>query len=439
MCVSITLSDQLLRKIGTIGVALIVLNSMMGAGIFALPATVSAITGSFSPWLFIIIGTLFMSVVLTFSSISSYFEGTGGPVLYTRSAFGPHVGFGTGWVLYVSRATAFAANVSVMSVYAGAFWPALADGAARIVFICAVVGLLTWTNYVGVRDGLRTLLVLSVLKLTPLLLLIVAGLAEASVPFLPEQLPALSDFGDVSLLVIYAFVGFESATIVSGEIDRPAKTMPVALLATVAAVAVFYFFVVLVYVANTNDYGDSLSDVGEQLLGSTGAILVSAAALFSIGGNLAAILLAASRLTFALGEQDLFPRWFAEVHPRYSTPGNSILMLGGLSLILALSGTFAILAVASSLTRLLTYILCIGALPPIKRKAGTAQQAEAFRLPGGYTIPLLSLALCLWMIAQSPARAWLVTGVLLALGFGIYGFHQLRRKHATYDTPDSAP
>lgn len=425
------MSASLLRGFGAAGVALIVLNSMMGAGIFALPARVAEAAGSFSPWLFLLVGLLFTTVVLTFSELSSYFSSTGGPVLYTTAAFGPLVGFGTGWIFYVSRVTAFSANVTVMAEYAGSFWPVLAEGAGRAGFITLVIGALLGANYVGVRDGIRTLALFSVLKLTPLLLLILAGLRELDTGLLPQSVPRISDFGELTLLVIYAFVGFESATVVSGEMHQPQRSMPRALIATMAAVAVFYFLVVLAYMALIPEPArghSTLADAGAVVFGEWGRTLIALTAIFSIGGNLAAIILAASRVSFALGEQRTLPAWLAEVHPRYATPANSLLLLGVLSLGLALSGTFVLLAVASSLTRLITYVLCIAALPAIRRNADAETRAAAFSLPGGYGIPLLALVICLWMAWQSPLEAWTVTAGMLLVGFALHAISRWQQR-----------
>ncbi|MDZ7769447.1 MAG: APC family permease [Woeseiaceae bacterium] len=209
---------KLLRAVGFLGIAVLALNSVIGAGIFALPAAIAAAAGSWSPWLFLIVGLLVLTIVLTFAELSSYFKDSGGPVLFTTQAFGPLVGFSTGWILFLSRMTAFAANTTVMALYLGALVPWFADGTGRAILIIAVCSGLTLANYIGVRDGVRTLGILTFLKLTPIVLMIVLGLQYVSGDTLfPASLPTIDDIGGTTLLLIYAYVGFESTTIVSGE------------------------------------------------------------------------------------------------------------------------------------------------------------------------------------------------------------------------------
>lgn len=422
---------HLLRGIGFAGLAILVLNSVIGAGIFALPAAISARAGLLSPWLFLVIGVLVISVVLTFAELSSYFKNSGGPVLFTSRAFGPLVGFSTGWILFISRMTAFAANTTVMAVYLGAVWPWFAEGIGRTLLIVTVVGVLTFANYRGVKDGVRTMGVITFFKLAPIVLLIVLGLQHVSGDTLfPASLPTIDDLGGTTLLLIYAFVGFESATIISGETKDPKRTMPRALVATVIATGVLYFLIVLVYISvlpGAGDSGATLIDVGRELMGPTGVVLITLAAFFSIGGNLSSIMLAIPRLTYALAEERLLPSWFGKVHEKYSTPSNSILLLGALGLVFALSGSFVWLAAASSLTRLISYVLCISALPIIRKKATVEERQDAYTLKGGYTIPLIALLLCLWIGMQSELRSWLVTGGLLVIGLILYSLAAKRR------------
>ena len=113
---------------------------MMGAaipnaGIFAMPSVVAARAGVLSPWLFLAVAVLFITVVLTFAELSSYFRISGGPVLYATRAFGPLTGFSTGWIYYVSRVAAVAANSNVMAVYLATMWPWFGVDPGRAVVI----------------------------------------------------------------------------------------------------------------------------------------------------------------------------------------------------------------------------------------------------------------------------------------------------------------
>src|SRR5210317_108565 len=126
---------------------------MIGAGIFALPGKIAINAGLLSPWLFLIVGALFISVVLTFAELSSYYDNTGGPVIYATTAFGPLTGFSTGWAIYLSRATAFAANANVMAIYLASLHEFFAGSLARGAIISVVTIGLTWANVMGVKDG----------------------------------------------------------------------------------------------------------------------------------------------------------------------------------------------------------------------------------------------------------------------------------------------
>ena len=423
---------KLIRGIGIFGSAFLVLNGMIGAGIFALPSAVAANAGVLSPWLFLAVGVLMITVVLTFAELSSYFRISGGPVLYATRAFGPLVGFSTGWIYYVSRAAAVAANSNAMAIYLATVWPWFGAGPGRATVILVVCGGLTLVNVMGVKDGVRTLAVFTFFKIIPLLIMIMLGLQYVSPAVLfPDNMPTIEDLGGTTLLLIYAFVGFETVLITAGETAKPRVTIPKALILTMIATSLLYFLIVLVYVSVLPGQIGSdatLVDVGQKLAGPAGAIAITFAAIFSIGGNLSSTMLAVPRATFSLAEHQLLPRWFGQVHAKYATPANSVIFLGALSATLALSGSFVRLAIASSLTRLITYLVCIASLPVIKGKADHATIAKAFRIPGGYVVPFAAFVLCLWVMSHSSGESWQLVGVMLAVGLALYWLEQLQIK-----------
>jgi amino acid transporter len=122
--------DGLRRDIGFTGSAFLSFNGIVGAGIFALPATLHLQFGAFSPWLFPLFALLILLVVIPFAKLAALFAGSGGPVAYT-SCFGPAVSFQAGWLYYLARLTALAANANVFATYAAVMWPPLSGTVGR--------------------------------------------------------------------------------------------------------------------------------------------------------------------------------------------------------------------------------------------------------------------------------------------------------------------
>jgi len=424
-----TQKAQLIRGIGTIGGAFLVLNGMIGAGIFALPSAVAGRAGVLSPWLFVAAGLLIILVVLAFAELGSYFRDSGGPALYSTTAFGPIVGFGTSWIYYVSRIASISANSHAMALYLGSVWAWFDTAMGHSVVVIVVISGLTLINVLGVKDGIRTLGMFTFFKVIPLLMLILLGMQFVSVDLLfPDSLPTIEDPGGTMLLLFYAFIGFESILMTAGETQNPRRTIPNAMVKTVLLITTLYFLIMLVYVAvlpDALDSGATLADVARKIVGPAGAIVIAITAVFSIGGNLACSVLSGSRLTLSMAEQHLLPQWFGAIHEKYSSPAHSIIFLGGISIAIALSGSFVKLAIASSLTRLIVYSVSIAALPIIKKQADPEVVATAFKLWGGYTIPVLALGLCVWMASYSSAESWTFVAGLLAVGLVLFGIEKL--------------
>ncbi|MCH7821983.1 MAG: APC family permease [Proteobacteria bacterium] len=422
---------QVVRGIGLFGGVLLVLNGMIGAGIFALPPAVVARAGVLSPWLFLAAGVLIITVVLTFAELSSYFRISGGPALYATKAFGPLTGFSTGWIYFVSRAASIAANCHVMAIFLGALLPWFDTDIGHSVVVVVVVSALTLVNVLGIKGGVRALSFFTFFKLIPLLIMILLGLQTVSPDVLfPENMPTIDDLGGTMLLLIYAFLGFEQVLIPAGETANPRKTIPNALVITMITTGILYFLIVLVYVSviASADPGTTLVDVGRKLAGPVGAIVITLTAIFSIAGNLSSTMLAAPRLTQSLADHRLLPQWFGRISEKYASPANSIVFLGGIAMVLGLSGSFVLLAIATSLTRLIIYFICIAALPVIKAKADPEAIERAYKIKGGYTIPLLAAGICLWMISHTSADSWKLTGVLFVVGLAFFWLEQLRIK-----------
>ena len=434
--------EPLLRQLGAAGIWLLAVNGMIGAGIFGVPAGAAALTGVYSPLVFLGCGFLLTAVVLCFAELASYFRGTGGPVLYLRSAFGPVAGFQAGWAFYIARATAFAANLNLLVASLAYFWAPASSGLARASLMALVVTLLAWPNIAGTRHAMRSLGLLTLLKLLPLLAVVGLGLSwlgPAALPVASSPLPDYAGFGTAALLVIYAFVGWESAVVPGGEARDPARDMPRALILAMVMVTALYVLIQAVAVAVLPDLAASeraLVDVGAVLFGPAGALLLTVAVLLSVGGNLAGGMVTAPRLTYALAREGSLPAWLGRVHPATRTPANSILLYSLLVFLLAVYGSFVWLAAMSALVRVLIYMACIGAMPRLRRRFGDTP--GSFRVPGGWFTALGAFLVSGLLLLQVRIEAVLVTAGFMLAGALVYAWAR-RGGRPPGDAPKTSP
>ena len=223
-------AEPLVRSLGAWGLALLVVNGVIGAGIFGLPGKAAAEAGTASPLVFLVCGALLVPVVLSFAQVSSLFRGSGGPMLYAKEAFGPATGFLTGWAFYVTRVSASAANLGLMVTSLGFVSSALADGVIRQVVLFGLCAAMVVINCVGTRRAIRAVGALTLLKAVPLLALVAVGLWQQPGCLLVDPvLPEGGDFGAAVVLVVYAYVGWETGLVPAGEAQNPSRDMPRAL------------------------------------------------------------------------------------------------------------------------------------------------------------------------------------------------------------------
>lgn len=408
------------RDVGIWGAVLLALNGMIGAAIFGLPGKLDAAVGSFAPWLLLIAGIGMMPIVLCYADLARRFDSSGGPQLYAGTAFGPFVGFQAGWMLYAARAAALAANAHVLAAYAGALWPPL-DGPLTIIVTIAAI---TLVNIIGIRRAVDTLGGMTMLKLAPLILIGSLGLLLAPIPV--PTLPEFTAVEGVALAALYAFVGFEAATIPAGETRDPKRVIPRALLLTVAGVTMLYVIVQLAYSASGIGESDApLAELAARSLGPTGAVVLGLAAIASVLANQLSAVTSISRITSSLADQDMLPRWFGVISRRFATPANSIAAVGAIGLALALSGTFVSLAVISTVSRLFAYVACIAAVPRLDFLAGTVRWGM------GMLLPAVAGALCLWAASHSKPNEWRAFVIFLLVGSGLYVAARWGRRPAT--------
>jgi amino acid transporter len=428
-----TTQKGLIRGIRRWDLVAMSINGIIGAGIFGLPSKAHALVGPYSLIAFVVCAMVVALIVLCFAEVGSRFSETGGPYLYAREAFGSIAGFEVGWLMWLARVTAFAANCNLLIDYLSYFRPGIGAGAPRAAAIIAVAVALTAVNVVGVRNAALFGNVFTIGKLVPIALFIGAGLFFLDRGnFSPPPAPAFSSFSQATLLLVYAFTGFEMAMIPAGETRDPQRNLPFALLTSLALVAVVYILIQVVCVGTLPELAASkrpLADASERFLGPIGAAAVTAGAAISIVGNLILIILAAARLPFAMAADRKLPRVFAATHDRFRTPHVAIIATAAVMLTLTLSGTFTSSLTVSVIARLLSYIGTCAALIMLRRRDEREMRFKAqFKAPAGVAASIAALVLSGWLLANSTAIEARNTAVAAAAGLLIYGAYKLVRR-----------
>jgi basic amino acid/polyamine antiporter, APA family len=387
---------ELVRAIGRWTLTGLVLNSIIGSGIFGLPGAIAKLLGPAAP-LSYIVGALAIGVLMTvFAEVSSQFRESGGQYLYAREALGAFAGIQIGWFFLLVRLTSAGAALNLFVNYLGEFWPAATAPLLRALIMSALVAGLALANYRGVRSGAGVSNFFTITKLGSLGLFIIAGLllVKHTTPAAPVVAPTAGAWTDALIALVFAFGGFESALIPAAETKDPRRDTPFALGVGLAIVAVCYFLIQMVATWAVPDLASAerpLADAARSFAGKTGAAAMALAAMLSAYGWLSATFVAMPRLIYALGERGDFPRSFAAVHPRFRSPHLAILLWAVLVLGLAIYGSFIWNAILAGVARLVTYAATCVALLQLRRKR---PQADRWRAPAGNLLAVIGIAFC---------------------------------------------
>jgi APA family basic amino acid/polyamine antiporter len=424
---------QLRRELGRWDLTAIGINQVIGAAIFALPASLAAAVDGWSPLLIVGVGLASMLIASTFAEVGSRFDGTGGPYLYTRAAFGRFPAFEVGWMQWFTRVASWAAVINVLVAALGFYWPSVTAGPRRLTVISSLIAALAFVNILGIRQSAWVVNALTVGKLVPLALLALFGLPKIDPAALHiGSAPALGSLSRTALLLIFAYGGYEVIPVPAGESTRPQRDVPFALIMTIVIVTALFAVIQIVAMGVLPDLASSrtpLADAAARIMGATGAAVITLGAVLSTLGNNMGQALSGSRSLFALAEQGDVPAVFARVSRRFGTPIVSILFTAGVSLVLATSGSFAVMATASAVSRLVVYVGTCGAALRLRspRFAGAAP-AAGMRLPLGPVIPSLAIVIAMAILAGATAQQLRAGAYALGAGAVLFAIAVLPRR-----------
>src|SRR5262245_19053323 len=302
---------SLRRALGRWDLTAIGVNQVIGGAIFVWPAQVAAQVGAWSPIGFVLVGLLSLSVALCFAGVGSRFDGTGGPYLYSRAAFGDFVGFEIGWMQWFARATSQASIMTATALALGYYWPSLTAGWPRAVVLLVLTLVFAAINVRGVRQSAWTVNILTIGKLVPLALFIIIGLRFVQIDRLTQLPPiTIGQAGAAGLLLIFIYGGYEVVPVPAGEAVNPRRDVPFAMVATVFVAMGIMTLTQIVAQGVLPDlatHSTPIADAAAAFLGATGALLIGVGSVVSMSGNNAGQVLNGSRMLFALAEQRQLP------------------------------------------------------------------------------------------------------------------------------------
>jgi amino acid transporter len=324
--------------------------------------------------------------------------------------------------MWVARLAGFASLTNLFVTYLAFFVPAVNAGVSRAVVIIGIVVLLAAINIRGLRTSATATNLLTAGKIAPLALLAIVGLAFVdSKRYVFAAAPDYAAFSSATLLIMFAFMGFEGAVIPTGEMRDPRRHLPFSLLVGMGVVAALYIGLQAVCIGTLPDLDHAarpLSDAALRIAGHPGEYAVAAGALVSIGGILNAILFATPRLIFAMAEQGELPRLLARTHPRFRTPAAAIVATSLAAGLVALFSTFLSALTLSTVVRLLAYVVTCAALPAMRWRR-IAPDAT-FAAPAGVIVACAAIGLCTWLVSNSPLNEMRMAAACVAVGIVIY-------------------
>jgi amino acid transporter len=412
-------SPGLHRGLGRFDATLLTINSVVGAGVLALPAGLALDAGRWSLVVVLAAFAVIGVMALTLAEVASRFDVTGGPQVYAQIVFGPAVGFSVGWLFTLSRFASFALIAQVMFDYAAVLWPLLEEPWARAAGITLYALVFGVVNVRGVELSAWVGNVFTIAKLLPLVPLALAGPWFAGWLHVPATEPRAPDgLANALQLALFACFGFDVASILAGEMRDPRRDLPLSILAGLGICCLLYILLVLACFGVLPDTAASklpLADLARAFLGPVGATVMAATAVVScFSGNIVQLLVT-PRTLYALAEAGDAPRPLLAIHPVYRTPHVAIIANTVLAWLLAVTGTFKYLLAIFVIARMLSHASTAAALIALRRRDGPAP----LPIPGGTAIAVLAIAACVAIVTTASPQAVRDVAIVLLAGFAL--------------------
>ncbi|MGA7075633.1 MAG: APC family permease [Halobacteriota archaeon] len=428
------------KKLTFFDVTNLLVGAIVGADIYVVASLGSQYLGPASLVAWIAAGVIAIIIALNFAECATLVPKIGGAYAYAREVWGDFAGFVVGWALWLAEVAALAVFPVAFVRYLSFFFPSLtfAEGAVvKLLFIASI----TYVNVRGTKLAGRTNDVLTIAKLSPLLLLIVAGLiymgfnpAQTGANFVPFAPLGFSHFGQALVLIFWAYAGFELAAIPSNEVENPTRTIPKAIIVGMAIVTLFYLltnFVIIGVVNWTALQFDTapLATAGSVVFSLTptlaliGGLILGVGALISVSGSDESGTLSTSRLSYAISLDGLFPRFFSDLHTRYGTPYKSLIAQAILALGLSLFGGLSQLILFSTFNLAFVYLITSTVVLALRERGRIQAGRTLIEKMTGPIVPVAGILLSALLIFESGITTVVFGLATIAIGIPIYAFY----------------
>ncbi len=421
----------MLRAVGPWTLAFSTICNIVGAGIFAVPGALAASVGTDAPLALLVCALAVGSVAICFAEGGSRIASSGGSYGYVAAAFGPLAGFVAGVLAWFGNILACGGVAAALADVVASLLPPSLKDMTRVLVIVGVISAIAWINVGGVVRGMRLVSAATLLKLIPLAIFVVVGAAAVhSDNYVQTVTLSESGMGRALILALFAFTGMETSLSASGEVAQPARTIPRALMLAMLVVTMLYIAIQLVaqgilgpaLATSTVPLADAMGRISPQL-----RLLMLAGAAISMFGLMSIELLGGPRTIFAFARDGFLPSILGRVHPRTHAPHMAIICHAAIAIVLALTGTFAELAVLSTLAVAPLYMAGSIAAWLLKRR-GIAEAGEPLNFRW-LSVAMVAAVVGMTILIALASRVE-IAGLAGVIGASLLVYLLLRRKAA---------
>lgn len=426
------MSDQpkLKRVLSLLDATMINTGGIIGSGIFMVPATVAMLTGSSSLFFMVWIagGIVSLFGALSVAELGAAMPRAGGQYVYLSEAYGPVWGYLYGWSAVAVINTASIAAVGVaFSEYLRFFFP-ITDISIKGIAVATIV-LLTIINILDVKSGARFQNVFTISKLGAIFGIIILGLVmeggsnQNLIPFFSNQsfTELVGPLGLAMVSVLWTFDGWIFITYVAGEVKNPGRNIPLSLIFCMLIVVSIYLLLnyVLIYTLGFTGMNGSdlvVSDAAFVFLGNKGAAIVTLIILISLIGANNGFVLTSARINYAMAKDKLFFHQASQIHPRFKSPANALIIQCVWACLLTFTGTFNQLITYIIFASWIFYGMSAGAVIILRNKKPDMERP--YKTPVYPWIPIIFILFAIFLtintIMEAPRDAAIGAGIILA-------------------------